>query len=183
MKKKKQKYPKCPCCGIEKHRTEVRQAISILEKIARQEYKHYKELGFGVGVNDDYEWACDECLASKKAIEANPGLQNYCLHPHIAYSDVTFNCNTCGNDFIFSKEEKKFWYENLKFWIDSRPNNCVDCRKEIRQLKIENKLISGILSKEESEMTHEELESVIAIYSKWEKLERAKYYTSVLKKK
>lgn len=160
--------------------------ISVMKKLDRDQYKHYKELKidtYSSFIQSNFDWACDDCLNSKKAIQAIPELQNYCWNPHYAYFDSTFICNKCKSEFIFKKEEKKFWYESLKFWIDSTPNNCTSCRKDIRQLKIENKTLSEILRKEESEIEVGELEKVIAIYTKWEKIERAKYYKSILVKR
>ena len=161
-------------------------AISKMEKIDRAAYKNYKELGvdtYSSFIDSDFRWACDLCLQTKKAIEGNPNLQNYCWNPNYAYYDADKNCRTCNSEFVFTKEEKKYWYESLKFWIDSEPVNCVSCRREIRQLKVENKILSGILKKEEKEISTKELEKVVKIYSKWQMEQKAKYYKSIIKKR
>jgi hypothetical protein len=41
----------------------------------------------------------------------------------------------CGNIFIFSTGEQRFWYEEARFHIDSCPKQCRDCRRELRELK------------------------------------------------
>lgn len=186
MKRNKKKYPKCPCCNQAKHKTEIKIAISEMEKIDELQYKHHKELKintYASFIDSDFEWACDECLESKKAIKGNPGLQNYCWNPNYAHYDSQLMCRNCNTEFTFSKEEKKYWLEGLKFWIDSTPVNCVNCRKEIRKLKAENKTLSEILKKEESEISVSELEKVVEIYTKWEKDNRTKYYQSILRKR
>ena len=186
MKRNKKKYPKCPSCNQDKHRTEMKIAISDMEKIDKAQYKHYKELKmetYGGFVDSNFEWACDACLDSKKAIKANPSLQNYSWNPHYAYSDSEITCSNCNTEFTFSKEEKKHWLEVLKFWVDSTPVNCLNCRKEIRKLKAENKTLSEILKKEESEISVSELEKIVEIYTKWEKNNRVKYYQSILRKR
>lgn len=186
MSKRKKKYAKCPSCNVGKHRTEMKEALTTMEKLERSQYKHYAALAidtYGVFVDSAFGWACDSCLDSKKAIKANPSIQNYCWEPHLAYFDARFTCNTCQDKFTFKKEEKQLWYEKLQFWIDSRPNNCTNCRKEIRQLKNENKTLSQILSKKETEMSTSELSTVIDIYTQWDKPQRVKYYTSVLNKR
>lgn len=185
MAKEKKKFAKCPSCGTEKHRTEMRTSLAILEKLEKAQFKHYKELGldaYNSFINSSFEWACDQCLQQGRAIVANPTLQNYCWNPHIAYFDSKLVCRTCGTDFIFSKEEKKMWYESLKFWIDAAPVNCLHCRRELRQFKGENKTLSVLLKKEESSISPEELNTIIAIYEKWGKEDKVKYYTSLLKK-
>jgi len=186
-KKQKKKYAKCPCCNKEKHRTEMKMVIAQKEQLDRASYgKYYKELDidtYGGFIDSNFDWACDACLESKKAVKANPNTQNYCWYPYYAYFDLSINCKTCKSEFVFSKEEKKFWFESLKFWIDSEPVNCVTCRKEIRQLKKENKILSDILSKKEDDISFTELEKVIEIYTIWQKEDRVKYYQSVLKKR
>lgn len=165
----------------------MREAVSKMEKINRIEFKkYYKELNinsYESFIDSNFDWACDACLSSKKAIKANPGSQNSCWEANFAYFDSEFNCNKCGIDFTFGKEEKKYWFESLKFWVGSTPNNCVNCRKEIRLLKNQNKVLSDILRKDEGEMTALELEHVVDIYNEWGKEERAKYYESLLRKK
>lgn len=161
-------------------------AISEMEKRDRIEYKNYKELGidtYNSFVDSNFSWACDSCLQSKKAIKGNPELQNYCWNPNYAYFDSPKICKTCKSEFIFSKEEKKYWYESLKFWIDSEPVNCVNCRREIRQYKLENKILSEILRKKEIEIPTNEVEKVVEIYSKWQMEDKTKYYQSILNKR
>jgi len=173
VSKKKKEYPICPCCNTARHRTEIKEAITEMERVG----------GADNFINSQFDWACDLCLNSKKAIKANPSLQNYCWNPHYAYFDSNLICQSCKTPFTFNIKEKQFWFESLKFWIDSSPVNCLDCRKEIRQLKKENKTLSIILSKKEKEISKRELETVIDIYSRWHKEERAKYYKFILTKR
>jgi hypothetical protein len=186
MAKPKKKYPKCPCCLTERNRTEMKVCLSILEKIERKEFKHYKEWGidpYNSFIGDNFEWACDTCLNEKKAILANPGLQTFVWSPNLAYFDSEKVCRTCGKDFKFTKEEKQLWYEKLKFWMDSEPVNCLQCRRELRVLKAENKILSGILQKAEKEITVDELKTVADIYRKWDKPEKVKFYEAMTRKK
>ena len=186
MKKRKNKYAICPSCKGERYQTEMQVAISQKDKLDSIQYKNYKGLednSYHSFVNSNFDWACDICLDTKMAIVANPSLQNFCWNPNYSYYDTKHQCRTCKSDFIFSKEEKKYWYETLQFWIDSTAIHCVECRKEKRELKKENTTLSSILKKEEKEISIEELESVIDIYTKWEKTERTKYYQALLKKK
>ncbi len=184
-KSKKQKYAKCPCCQTERHRTEMKTAIAQMEKLDRAAYKHYKALSidtYASFIDSDFNWACDVCLNNKKAILAHPSLQQYAWNPNYAYFDTRHTCRTCETVFTFSKEEKKYWFETLKFWTDAEPVNCVNCRKEVRQFKNQNTRLSNILQQKEEDISIEELEEVIEIYTKWEKIKRVKYYQSVLRK-
>lgn len=186
MKISKKKYAKCPSCKAEVDKTEMKTVISEMEKVDKIQYNYYKKLKVDTYysfVDSNFDWACDICLNDKKAIKANPILQNYAWNPHYAYYDSQCKCKNCNADFIFSKEEKKHWFESLKFWIYSVPIHCINCRMEIRQLKLENKILSTILKKEESNISSEELDKVIKIYSKWKKEKRVKYYQAILRKR
>ena len=158
----------------------------MLETIERKLNKHYKELkldAYNSFIKCDFEWACDSCLQDKKAILANPDQQTYAWNPNLAYFDKDLICRTCGTNFKFTKEEKQLWYEKLKFWIGSEPVNCQKCRRQIRLLKSENKILSDILKKDESKITIEELKTVAEIYQNWDKPEKAKFYESVIRKR
>lgn len=183
--KRKKKWAKCPACQTERDRTEMRAALAAMDALRRKSFSHYQELKVDVydsSVYADFNWACDQCLEDKRAIAAHPSLQQYCWYPHFAYFDTLHTCRTCQESFTFTKREKRFWFEQLKFWIDAEPVNCVDCRKEIRQLKQENKTLSTVLRKKKEDMTPQELEAVITIYKKWGNADRMKYYQSVLRK-
>lgn len=49
-------------------------------------------------------------------------------------SDITLKCKDCGNDFIFTEGEQKF-YEEKGF---SNPMRCPECRKARKQQKHNN---------------------------------------------
>jgi hypothetical protein len=187
MSKKKTKYPICPCCKAERHRTEIIICLSVFEKWEKQIYKHYRELGidsYNSFIDSDFDWACDVCLNENKAILANLNVQNIpSTGPHLAYFDTHDVCRTCGADFIFSKEEKVFWYEHLQFHLYSKPVNCLQCRRETKALKEETKILSDILKKDEKEITIDELKTVIEIYHKWDKVEKGKFYEAMKRKK
>ena len=172
---------------MEKHSTELKTVMKILEKIEKEVFhKHYKEIGidtYASFVHNDFQWACDDCLQSKKAILAASGAKFYYSNPSLAYYDIPKVCKKCGVDFIFSKTEKKLWYDTLGFVLDSSPNNCKECRREIRHLKRENSILSGILKKEELEITGDELNTIIEIYTNWDKAEKVKYYQALLRKR
>jgi len=134
-------------------------------------------------LNADFEWACDECLSAGKAVVAIPNKQETSGYPNLAYSDTSYSCFTCKAEFIFKKEEKQLWYEQLKFPTSSAPNDCTDCRKIIRKRKVENKQLSALLKRKEDTLNTDELQQVIAIYKQWDKPERVAYFKSLLKKK
>ena len=143
----------------------MKTCISSLEKIERQKFKYYKELKLNQDtyvsfIDSDFEWACDNCLETKNAVLAIPGLQETPWTPHLAYSDTKLNCSSCYKEFLFKKEEKKLWYETYKLPIKAEPNNCLACRRKIRNHNLENKTISEILNKTEGEITDKELEKV-----------------------
>lgn len=49
-------------------------------------------------------------------------------------SDITLKCKECGNDFVFTEGEQKF-YEEKNF---SNPIRCPECRRTRKQQKHNN---------------------------------------------
>ena len=86
------------------------------------------------------EWACDDCLSNKKALIADPTKQEFLdWPPHYFYVDKINECKTCKIEFCFSKEEQQFWYEELKFWVQSEAIDCKKCRSAKRERNSEIK--------------------------------------------
>jgi hypothetical protein len=71
---------------------------------------------------------------SATAIKAEPGSQNFPTLPVSHYFDVERVCRDCRRPFIFFAEEQKYWYETLKFPLDSDCVRCPECRKTERFL-------------------------------------------------
>ena len=115
----------CQCCKRER-------IFSPSEPLLSQEiYLWNEKLNYGTLVENapKMQWACSECLKSGRAIAANPASQTYCdWLPYLAYFDNAHHCVECGMSFIFSKEEQRYWYEELGFWVQSKPNQCRKCR-------------------------------------------------------
>src|SRR4051812_43244228 len=56
-------------------------------------------------------WACDDCLASGRALAADVEKQNLSMGtPFAAYVDRPFRCEDCGADTLFSASEQRHWY-------------------------------------------------------------------------
>jgi hypothetical protein len=68
------------------------------------------------------------------AVHADISRQNFSVCPRHWYIDATFHCPRCGNNFRFTADEQRVWYEELGFFVDSRAKHCVDCRRELRNL-------------------------------------------------
>lgn len=69
------------------------------------------------------------------AVKADTSRQNFTVCPRHWYLDATFACTRCGREFLFSTEEQRYWYEELRFYVDSHPRQCQECRSELRKLK------------------------------------------------
>lgn len=102
----------------------------LLEAVVKGEFQdsHSK--------HEKIHWACDNCLKNGKALLADPTKQTFVdFVPYYGYFDLPFVCDTCGKDFVFPALEQRYWYENLKFWVQSKPKNCADCRRKKREAK------------------------------------------------
>ena len=67
-----------------------------------------------------------------RIVEADTGKQNFTVVPESHYIAMHILCENCREQFCFSENEQKHWYEELRFWIDSVPKQCPRCRKESR---------------------------------------------------
>lgn len=74
-------------------------------------------------------------LDYSSAIRADISKQHFSVCPRYWYVDAAFRCPRCGENFVFTADEQRFWYEELGFWIDSQAQHCKHCRGELRHLK------------------------------------------------
>lgn len=74
-------------------------------------------------------------LEYSTAARADTSRQEFTVCPRHWYIDAEFACQRCGESFVFTAEEQRFWYEELKFYVDSLPQQCQPCRRELRSLK------------------------------------------------
>ena len=104
-------------------------------------------------------------LEYSTAVRANVSQQNCSICPRHWYVDAAFHCSRCGQSFVFTADEQKYWYEQLKFWIDSIPMECGKCRKELRELRAlqqeYDRDIASAMSKSTSVDQKERLAAVI----------------------
>ena len=178
-KNKSRKLLKCPSCKAE---ISSKAAKACLEQDIPYGTITYRLSGPSLQNHKRPIWACDECLQLGKALIADFSKQLYLDYdPYLAYVDRSKICKTCGDHFVFTKSEQKFWYEDLQFWVQVQPNNCQSCRKEIRHQKNLNSELSFLL-KDKDTWILAELERIVEIYIELEKFEKAKFYQSKIDK-
>lgn len=125
----------CPVCG-------EATPVSVLEE-ARQSAAVQSWLRFMqstafwnyLAPSGEIQWACPTCLETGRALKADLDRQVFCDYPpYLAYYDVTMDpCTDCGQPFVFGASEQRFWYEELQFLVQSRPKQCIPCRKKRRE--------------------------------------------------
>ena len=176
---------KCPCCSQGRYKTELTTVLPMMEEIFKREFPHeYKENRKDIihtFKNADFLWACDACFENSKAIKSIPAVIETSGYPPLAYFDSQKECSTCKTSFVFSKEEQKFWYENLKFTIHSTAKNCVSCRETIRNQKHDNLRLAQLLKRHDS-LSLSELKEIIAIYKKLGNEEKMNRYINLANK-
>jgi tetratricopeptide (TPR) repeat protein len=80
------------------------------------------------------------------AVPGDPFKQVFCpAHqiPKYFYLDEGRACVQCGNDFVFTANEQRFWYETLKFNIDTVAIRCTRCRRGRRQQRAVNAQVAA----------------------------------------
>ncbi len=181
----------CPSCRKHRKKSETQIALRTIEELFRNKQNWAKFFyGGKIDVAYDYltsgeNWACDSCLENGKALKAFPVKQTFCFDsPYLAYLDSEKKCRTCQSSFTFSKQEKKYWYEDLNFWVQSDAINCKECREKQRQRKKKIKDAQESLAKllpklDRRNASH--LREVIALYEITESTNKVKEYTNILK--
>lgn len=136
-KKLNKKHLECPCCKREISPAFLKNLFKQIESLeARHSIWWAENADKIIKEISKFQWACDSCLQSGKAVIAHPEKQTFCDHPpFLAYFDSSKICSTCKEYFIFSAKEQAFWYETLKFWVQSEAKNCLICRKKAREGK------------------------------------------------
>ena len=189
MRKKQKKYPICPCCSTPRNPSEMREVRKKMKTWLLKEQRKRnpslltEPLLYHYFDADNCYWACDLCWETKTLLPTKIEEQNFCTQAHLAYFDTTHECQRCQKIFCFTAREKQYWFEELKFWVESVPIHCLECRKVVRNRKQENNLLSELLRKDQSELTKLELEQIIQVYDKWGKEERKKYFQALLQKR
>ena len=130
----------CPCCGKVRAGVGGTSLAELEHKLVEANLSPWWSSKAGWSVEEaskgTLQWACRYCLKSGRAIEGNPVVQKFCDYPpYLAYFDVPLRCEDCGSKFVFEAKEQQFWYEELKFWVQSRPKQCAACRKLRRESK------------------------------------------------
>lgn len=59
-----------------------------------------------------------------------------CYVPRYFYVDAPTTCVQCGEPFVFSAKEQKYWYETLGFYFASVAIRCPRCRRQRRTEKV-----------------------------------------------
>ncbi len=64
------------------------------------------------------------------------------------YFDTKRVCRKCGAHFIFFAEEQRYWYEKLRFPLESDLIDCINCRKHEQRLKQAKQEYERLLTKD-----------------------------------
>jgi len=90
------------------------------------------------------------------AILADIKKQNYAIFPRTLYVDIEEQCETCSKVFIFFAQEQQYWFETLRFWVDSHCTHCFECRRHARYILTLRKrydMLTSLANKTSSEKT------------------------------
>lgn len=99
------------------------------------------------------------------AIRANVEEQNYSVCPRHWYVDAKIRCADCGEQFLFSKEEQRHWFEKLRFWVESFPVRCKSCQEARKELHQQLDYIQNHhLSPQKAEEVRAKVDEVVSRY-------------------
>ena len=66
------------------------------------------------------------------AVRADINAQDFTVAPRHWYIDASFPCAQCKTEFVWSAQEQKTWFEEYRFYVDSQPTLCRECRAKRR---------------------------------------------------
>ncbi len=179
----------CPVCKSTCNRKVTKILNQQLELIKEKELLWYSSHPWHGGIDrlfelSHFEWACDSCIEQGKALTSEIEKQKFCDYPpYLMYFDKIRECEKCNDSFTFSKEEQKYWYEELEFWVQSIPKNCKDCRKKIRKKKSVNTELSMLLENGNENISSKNLYRIAELYEEMGKEEKMKMYLTKAKKR
>ncbi len=90
----------------------------------------------------------------KGAVRGDVLKQQFCPMCHVPryfYVDQHKTCVQCGEPFVFSAAEQKYWFESLHFHFDSVAIRCRSCRRRRRSRKALRQQIATVLEKRRAE--------------------------------
>jgi hypothetical protein len=97
------------------------------------------------------------------AVRATVAAQDYSVCPRNWYIDARFRCNACDTEFVWSADEQRVWFEVYRFYVDSRPTLCRDCRAKRRDAIQLRKEYDALVSTARSGGTGEQKQRVVEI--------------------
>src|SRR5262249_30172882 len=125
----------CPCCGKHRSIADTNLLRAEADWLATGAFDTRRSPGWSVEAAraGKLQWACGHCIRAGRALEWHPALQTWCdYNPYFDFIDTELRCEDCGQPFVFTAAEQRYWYETLKFWVQSRPKQCVVCRRARR---------------------------------------------------
>lgn len=82
-----------------------------------------------------WRYAAAITVDESRCVASNPEKQHYTVIPESVYCSMKLGCERCHEEFWFTANEQKGWYEEWGFWIDSVPKHCEPCRRALREEK------------------------------------------------
>jgi len=132
QKKRDLDFIRCPCCG-KRRKIQTQTRLVAIQQAFSNNWLCHGDWAVRFAKARSIRWACNDCLQSGAAIEGRPEKQTFVdFEPYLAYIDRLFTCEDCHCSFVFSAQEQQYWYEELKFWVQSHPKQCPECRRKRR---------------------------------------------------
>jgi len=179
----------CPCCSArikKKNSTTLQKFINTLfdayPNWVEFWYANDRQRAYRQYTSSEKRLPCDNCLSKGVALAANVLEQKFMdWPPFFAYYDEVRVCAICDSKFTFTKEEKIYWFENLKFWVTDDSVSCHSCRNIKKQRKEAQKTLEKLIPNLNIK-TIEELEQAIALYRFTDSHKKIEFYSKILSK-
>ena len=89
-------------------------------------------------------------VADHLSIPADVRKQNFSTMSHLHwYVDTLRDCRRCKRPFLFLAREQQYWYETLRFRVETDCYECVECRASLRTVRRRLKRYRELVGKRE----------------------------------
>ncbi|MBK9451195.1 MAG: zinc-ribbon domain containing protein [Bacteroidetes bacterium] len=131
------------------------------------------------------DWACTICIQAGRAIVANYRLQTSldAFPPAmVVYRDAVRKCADCRQDYVFTAQEQRLWYEEWRIPMEAEPRACTECRKKRRQGREVSIAVQALKDRAKTAQSLEAMQALVSFYKAHDKPTQADYWSRLARK-
>lgn len=158
----------CPSCQQNRGISQMQYVLGLMEQLGKQALLEPGMSAQALLQKHDIGWACDICIDNGVAELVDEQADHKSWYPYFSYYNTEKNCLWCGTEFTYTKEEKRYWFENLRFSFHAIPSHCESCKKELFEGTPEQERCDMLLEQGGKNLSKKEKEELSTIFKAWQ---------------